>query len=129
MQRLIRQFSPEQPKLSKEMFPNLENIEMCNTDGTHLIDGLTGEDNVQLEQRTTFPTTVESSPINSPDVSHSRESSREMNRLWLQSNFNKSNPQLVTNINLPGSNTALNSVALASTPPIQQRTGNINISC
>ena len=97
-----------------------------NIDNTPLIDGLTGENNSPTQPTTTFPTPGGASPVPpliSPDISHYREDSRERNRLWLQSSFNKSNPQLVASVILPEIQTPIDQVNQPSTPTIQLRTG------
>ena len=103
VQKLIQQFSPEKNRSNKVEDTENENF------GDDTQKATSDDTSSESQSKTPLPSEAPSSasPGISPDISHLRQNSRELNRLWLQSSFNKSSPHIEKCLDLPLSQPAL----------------------
>ena len=122
VRKLIQQFSPEKNRSNKVEDTENENFgddtpvndtnsgSQSKTDDTSSeSQSKTDDTSSESQSKTPLPSEAPSStsPAISPDISHLRQNSRELNRLWLQSSFNKSNPHIEKCLDLPLTQPAL----------------------
>ncbi|KAI6653506.1 TNF receptor-associated factor 4 [Oopsacas minuta] len=102
VQKLIQQFSPEKRHSTK-----VEDTENENFEDYRILP----EDNSSETQSKPPLQSAEESSRNltgiSPDITQNKRNSKELNRLWLDSSFNKSNPQIQITVNDPQNQTVI----------------------